>query len=98
MKQLLIPFLLVLISSCASNPHHLSDEAKELDVLTSKPKDNDCEILAKVKGTHDKGSERMAKNMAQNMAADEGADSIYFDESVSNGSKREVMASAYKCN
>lgn len=98
MKIINLILVLLLAVGCASNPHHLSEEAKAMEVLSSKPKDNECEILAKVKGFHDQGSERMAKNMAQNKAADEGADSIYFDESVSNGSKREVMATGYKCN
>jgi hypothetical protein len=98
MKNLVLIGALLLISSCASDPYRLSEDAKKVELLQRKPKDNECEVVAKVTGEHNEGSERMARNMAINKAADADADSIYFDETVPNGSKRKVMATAYICN
>lgn len=98
MKKSLLILSLTLIASCASDPYKLTSKAKEVEVLDRKPKGNKCEVVAKVKGFHDQGSESMAINMARNKAASEGADSIYIDEAVPNGSKRHISATAYFCN
>ncbi len=98
MKNLILVAAFILTTGCASNPYSLSDDAKKVELLQRKPKDNECEVVAKVSGEHNEGSERMARNMAINKAADADADSIYFDETIPNGSKRKVMATAYICN
>lgn len=91
--------LLITIVSCSSGPYVLTDKTRGVEILKRAPKDQaDCEVLAKVKGFHKEGSADMATNMARNAAADMGADSIFIDDVVANGGKREIFATAYKCN
>ncbi len=97
MSKYLILLSLTLLVSCASDPYKLTDKSREVEVLKRAPKD-DCEVVTKVIGTHSKGSTELARNMARNKAASKGADSIFIEDEISNGSNREVVATAYKCN
>lgn len=88
-----------LIVACASNAYQLSDDGRKVEILKRKPKSGgDCEVVEKVSATHDEGSADLAKNKARNIVADKGGDSIYFDDVISNGKKRQVLATGYKCN
>ena len=66
-------------------------------MLGNKPKSG-CEVTAKVVGENDIGSPDMARNDARNKAADQGANSMFIDEEISNGSKWEIRATAYECH
>lgn len=89
---------LSLLAGCASNPYQLTKEGKQVEVLKRKPREEECDVVSKLKAENSDGSEAMAKNKARNMAADKGADSIYFDDMIPNGKSRVIMATAYSCN
>ena len=99
MSKYLLLLLALGATACASSPYKLSKEALEVEMLKRKPSRNsDCVVMAKVAGTHPEGSSELAENMARNQAADEGADSLFIEDTIANGKERKVEGTAYKCN
>lgn len=93
MKFLMAAFLLV---GCASKSTQLTDEAKILEVYTSKP--GDCRVVGKVTGKDQIGSKELALNDALNQAAELNASGIFVNEEVPNGKVMNVYATAYQCD
>lgn len=97
MKKFFSCVLIVTVSffvvSCASNV--LSEKGKKVEVIT-KAQDG-CTAVGKIVGKHKDGILELAKNMARNEAADLGANSIVFNEEITNGKERVVNATAYIC-
>jgi hypothetical protein len=99
MSKYLILLLLITGFSCSSSPYKLSKKALKIEMLKRKPSRNsDCVVVAKVMGSHPEGSSELAENMARNTAADEGADSLFIEDTIANGKERKVEGTAYKCN
>ena len=94
MKIISFILMLMFVISCAT-PTKLTTKGKLVEVLKERPKD--CSAVARVVGKTNTGLIDMAQNQAINKAADEGGNSIYFDEVVSNGKKISVHATAYNC-
>lgn len=93
---ILLPFLL--LTGCSSSPYKLSKEAIKVEMLKRKPgRNSDCVVMAKVTGSHPEGSSELAENMARNAAADEGANSLFIEDTIANGKERKVEGTAYNC-
>ncbi len=94
MKYLLLCLIAV---SCASGPKgQLTDEARELEVLTTKP--TNCIVQGRVVGIDETGSRELALNRAINQAADLKATGLFVNQEVQNGKVMNVHATAYKCD
>ena len=99
MAKYLILLPLIFGIACSSSPYKLSKEALKVEMLKRKPSRNsDCVVVAKVTGNHPEGSSELAENMARNAAADDGADSLFIEDTIANGKERKVEGTAYKCN
>jgi hypothetical protein len=88
--------LLVVVMGCASRPTgQLTDKAKELEVYGAKPAN--CNVVGKVIGVDKMGSKDLAQNHALNQSAELGATGMFVDQTVPNGNKMQVFATAYQC-
>jgi len=95
-KSLMLCATLALFASCSTSKTKLSSGGKLVKTLQYKKNDN-CNVVNKVVGENDIGSEELAKNHARNLAAKSDGNAIYFDETVANGNKIRVHATAYAC-
>lgn len=68
---------------------------KDVKVLDSKP--SDCEIINKVSGTNDFGSDQAAIKNLREKALNLGGNAVYVEQIVPNGKKFEAIGSVYKC-
>jgi hypothetical protein len=88
--------MLLLLTACSSRgPVQLSEKAKEIEVLNSKP--NGCHVVGKVIGKSEIGSKELALNDALNQSADMGASSLFVNQEVPNGKLMNVYGTAYHC-
>lgn len=89
-------FMLVLLMACSSKgPIQLSEKAKEVEVLSSKP--IGCHVVGKVIGKSDIGSKELALNDALNQSAEMGATALFVNQEVPNGKLMNVFGTAYHC-
>ena len=97
MKVLLALSLAMMLAAagCSSNPYKLTDEGRKVEIKVNRPKD--CEVLGRVSGESSDGEFEAAKNIARNNAAEKGADALYINDQVQNGSIVKVLGTAYKC-
>jgi hypothetical protein len=94
MKSLLLCLIAI---SCASRPQaQLTDEAREVEVLATKPAN--CNVQGRVVGFDETGSRELALNRAVNQAADLKATGLFVNQEVQNGKVMNVHATAYKCD
>ncbi len=88
--------LLAILVGCSSGPSgKLTEKAKELEVYGTKPAN--CNVVGKVVGVDKMGSKDLAQNHALNQSADLGATGMFVDQTVPNGKKMQVFATAYQC-
>lgn len=87
---------LILLTSCSVSKTKLSDEAKDIKVVYTKPSKN-CSALKKVIGENDEGVLDLAINHARNLAAIEDASTLYIEDKVNVSQKWRVYATAYIC-
>lgn len=92
--KFLLPLLFIGVS-CSSSMQ-LSDKAKDLEVYGSKPQN--CRVMGKVLGEDRTGTIELAQNHALNQAAKLDATGIFINQEVSNGTLRQVHATAYQCD
>jgi hypothetical protein len=92
MKYLLLGIVTV---ACASKSVQLTDEARELEVFTTKP--TNCSTQGRVVGVDKNGSRELALNHALNQAAELKATGLFVNQEVQNGKVMHVHATAYKC-
>jgi len=99
LKKSIFLSLFFLLLGCSSDPYKLNEKAQKVKVLKRKPKrgNSDCIVIDKFNSKHENSSD-LAMNKARNWVADKDGDSVYFDDIIKNGKKREVVAVAYKCN
>ena len=88
--------LMSLVVACSSRSEKLSDKAKDIEVHQTKP--TQCRVVGKVEGVNEQGSKELALNDALNQAAEKGANGLFVDQEVPNGSKKTVYATAYDCD
>lgn len=87
--------LLILMACSSKGPMQLSDEAKEIEVLSQRP--TNCHVMGNVIGRHDEGSKELALNDALNQAVKLGATALYIKQEVPNGRKMAIFGTAYQC-
>lgn len=88
--------LMIFTAACSSRPAQLTEKAKDIEVFNSKPVG--CRVVGRVVGVDKKGSKELALNDALNQAADIGADGLFVNQEVPNGSVMNVHATAYECD
>lgn len=86
---------LLLLAACSSSSQKLSDKAKNIEVVPTKPQG--CSVVGKIVGLNEAGSKDLALNHALNQAADIGATSLFVDQEVPNGKVMKVFATAFLC-
>lgn len=87
--------LMALVVACSSS-EKLSEKAKDIEVHQTKP--TQCRVVGKVEGVNEAGSKELALNNALNQAAEKGANGLFVNQEVPNGSKMTVYATAYQCD
>lgn len=96
-KTFLTLILLSLVAvSCAVSKTRLSDDGKTVKIL-SKAEKTSCNVVDKVVGVNEKGSDELAQNHARNLAAKVDGNAIFFDEMLSTGKMVKAMATVYEC-
>lgn len=86
------------LTACSSNPLRLTDEGREVKVISSRKVPSNCEVVGKANGSSDMGSREIATNMSRNKAGELSATHIFIKDSFSNGKIFKVIADAYECN
>lgn len=87
--------LMALVVACSSG-EKLTEKAKDIEVHQTKP--TQCRVVGKVEGVNEQGSKELALNNALNKAAEKGANGLFVNQEVPNGSKMTVYATAYDCD
>ncbi|EQC44477.1 putative lipoprotein [Bacteriovorax sp. BSW11_IV] len=88
--------LITLFASCSSIMTKLTSDGKEVKVVDKRPKN--CQPVGKVEGLNNDGSEDLAIVHARNLAGKEDADTLYIDDTIEQGKRRRVLATAFICN
>src|SRR3989339_270852 len=97
MKKILsVVCLLVLCGSCASGPITMTKKGKEVKIV-HKSNVSSCDIVGKVFGKDETGSEELAKIDLQNAAADMEVDTVVITETIQNGKIVVIHAMGYRC-
>lgn len=87
----------LLLVGCAVSKTKLSSGGKQVRILKSKSSAKDCNVIDRVQGMNDKGSEQLATNHARNLLAKMDANAILVNDIIPNGSKIVVTATGYFC-
>lgn len=87
--------LMAFVVACSSG-EKLTEKAKDIEVHQTKP--TQCRVVGKVEGVNEAGSKELALNNALNQAAEKGANGLFVNQEVPNGSKMTVYATAYQCD
>lgn len=93
-KYLPLLTVLLLAVACSGTPDR--GELKKIKLIEQKDLER-CQVLDVVNGVNEKGLEALAIEDAKAQALKLEADSLYVHESVANGSKITIKASAYQC-
>lgn len=96
MKHLILLSLVTFVS-CSVSKTKLSDEAKDIKVVYTKPTKG-CNAVKKVVGENDEGVLDLAVNHARNLAAREDATTLFIEDKVNVSQKWRVYATAYICS
>jgi len=94
MKKIIFFLSLFSAYSCSTS-YKLSSKASDLTVAQTKP--TQCQVVGKVVGVHPEGSRDLALNHALNQAADQGADTLFIEQTIPNGQEVKVIATTYRC-
>ncbi|MBT3585888.1 MAG: hypothetical protein HN509_13360 [Halobacteriovoraceae bacterium] len=96
MKTNLLIACLLLLVSCATSKTKLSSDGMKVKVMSTK-RGTKCNVVNKVIGENDNGSEELARNHARNLAGNDGANAVHFDEVIKNGKDIKLYSTAYNC-
>jgi hypothetical protein len=89
-------FTVAIFTSCAVSEKKLSKDGLKIRVLSQKS-ETDCNVIERVIGKNENGSDELAKNHAKNLAASIDGNAIFFNDMVSNGNAIEAHATVYNC-
>lgn len=95
MKAFYLLISIFLITSCAVSKTKLSDDGKDVKVLSVPSKK--CDVIGKVTGENKEGIDQLAQNHARNLAAKMDGNAIYM-EMVTNGNDIKAIGTAYQCS
>jgi len=98
MKKIIsMVIVLVICGSCASGPTTMTKKGKEVQIV-HKSNVSSCDLVGKVFGKDEDGSEEIAKIDLQNAAADMKVDTVVITETIQNGKVVVIHAMGYRCN
>lgn len=84
-------------SGCAVSKTKLTERGLTVEILKTKSRAKRCNVVDKVTGENEIGSEELATNHTRNLAAESGGNAIVIDEVVPNGAHVIINATAYHC-
>jgi len=96
-KIISVVLVLFFCGACASGPTMMTKKGKEVQIV-HKSNVSNCDIVGKVFGKDESGSEEIAKIDLQNAASDMEVDTVVITETIQNGKVVVLHAMGYRCN